>query len=143
MFNSLFLCIAVGIIISTYFILKQKSKKEQLINKTSSIELQEKGIEEKTDKLVSEEDKKNRLIEIGGFILITYIISSLFASQTNGDGLSYKIGFWFGNLVAVIVAAGAFIGILYIIKGKPSFRLIMNTIWVVTGIVFFILSCAF
>ena len=139
MFNSLLVCVAVGIIVSVYFILKPKSEQKEAINE----EMQTTEQQEKKGMLIVEEEKKSRMIEIGGFIMVTYIVSSIFSSQTNGEGLAYKMGFWLGHLATIAVIAGALVGIVYIIKDKLSFRSVMNIIWIVTGVCFFIASLAY
>lgn len=137
MFDYLSLCVAVGLLISVYFILKPRPEQ----NKATHEEAQTEAQQEKEK--IPEEEKKSRMIEIGGFIMVTYIISSLFASQIIGDGFSYKIGYWLGNIATIAVITGVIVGIIYIIKGRLSFRSVMNIIWIVAGMNFFILSFAY
>ena len=139
MFDSLLACMIAGLALSAYFFFKSKTKvSEQKVEKTE--ELPDTGKEVQPE---GEEEKKSRWMEIGGFAMVTYIISTFFSSQTKGQGLEYKLGFWLGNIAIVAIAAGAIIGLVYIIKGKLTFRAVMNAIWIVAGIIYFVLSCAY
>lgn len=139
MFDSLLACMIAGLALSAYFFFKSKTKvSEQKVEKTEELPDTGKEVQPK-----GEEEKKSRWIEIGGFAMVTYIISTFFSSQTKGQGLEYKLGFWLGNIAIVAIAAGAIIGLVYIIKGKLTFRAVMNAIWIVAGIIYFVLSCAY
>lgn len=128
-----------GLALSAYFFFKSKTKvSEQKVENTEELPDTGKEVQPK-----GEEEKKSRWIEIGGFAMVTYIISTFFSSQTKGQGLEYKLGFWLGNIAIVAIAAGAIIGLVYIIKGKLTFRAVMNAIWIVAGIIYFVLSCAY
>ena len=128
-----------GLALSAYFFFKSKTKvSEQKVEKTEELPDTGKEVQPK-----GEEEKKSRWMEIGGFAMVTYIISTFFSSQTKGQGLEYKLGFWLGNIAIVAIAAGAIIGLVYIIKGKLTFRAVMNAIWIVAGIIYFVLSCAY
>ena len=139
MFDSLLACMIAGLALSAYFFFKSKTKvSEQKVEKTEELPDTGKEVQPK-----GEEEKKSRWMEIGGFAMVTYIISTFFSSQTKGQGLEYKLGFWLGNIAIVAIAAGAIIGLVYIIKGKLTFRAVMNAIWIVAGIIYFVLSCAY
>lgn len=139
MFDSLLACVIAALALSAYFFFRSKTKgAEQKVEKTEELPDTGKEVQPK-----GEEENKSRWMEIGGFAMVTYIISTFFSSQTNGQGLEYKIGFWIGNLAIIAVAAGAIIGLVYIVKGKLTFRAVMNTIWIVSGVIYFVLSCAY
>ena len=139
MFDSLLACVIAALALSAYFFFKSKTKvSEQKVEKTEELPDTGKEVQPK-----GEEEKKSRWMEIGGFAMVTYIISTFFSSQTKGQGLEYKLGFWLGNIAIVAIAAGAIIGLVYIIKGKLTFRAVMNAIWIVAGIIYFVLSCAY
>lgn len=139
MFDSLLACVIAALALSAYFFFRSKIKgAEQKVEKTEELPDTGKEVQPK-----GEEEKKSRWMEIGGFAMVTYIISTFFSSQTKGQGLEYKLGFWLGNIAIVAIAAGAIIGLVYIIKGKLTFRAVMNAIWIVAGIIYFVLSCAY
>lgn len=125
MFDSLILCIVAGVAICVYMYFNQKSKK-------AGNAVDESNTEDKAEDRI----RSAKWLEITVWGLLTFVISLYFASCMNGEGVTYKIGVWVGNVLTAIVPTGVVVGVRYLIKKSVTWRFFMNTLWIIGILVY-------
>lgn len=125
MFDSLIICMVAGVAICAYMYFNQKSKK-------AGDSVLESDTEDKTENRT----RYSKWLEISVWGVLTFVISLYFAACMNGEGVTYKIGVWVGNVLTAIVPTGVVVGVRYLIKKSVTWRFFMNTLWIIGILVY-------
>lgn len=139
MFDSFWQCLLVGLILCVYFYIQEKRKKKE--DKSIDIQAEDQVRTNAFSKDIPSyayvnKDRIYKYLECGAYCVLSLILSLVLSNKTDGEGLAFKIGMWFGHIMTIAVVVGIVLYVRHLFKKHTTYRNILNVSWMIGCVVY-------